>query len=56
MASLTRAELETIYHDARHIYQQSRLADVRRKAKAIAVAIERCIGQVDRMPVDCWKE
>lgn len=56
MASLTRADMETIYKDAKYIHGQSRLPDVRRKAKAIATALERCIGQIDSQPVECWKE
>lgn len=56
MASLNRAEMKTIYEDAKHIYTQSRLPDVRRKAKAIAAAMERCIGQIDAQPVECWKD
>lgn len=56
MASLNRAEMETIYKDAKHIFQQSRLPDVRRKAKAIAVAMERCIGQIESQPAETWRE
>ncbi|HKX35116.1 MAG TPA: hypothetical protein VJM79_00420 [Rhizorhapis sp.] len=56
MAALTRAEMLTIYQDARHIHAQSRLPDVRRKAKAIAAAMERCIGVQGGVSVDCWRD
>lgn len=55
MASLNRAEMVTIYEDAKYIYTQSRLPDVRRKAKAIAAAMEQCVGQLGRVPAKEWE-
>jgi hypothetical protein len=44
MASLTRDDYLKIYKNAKHIHAQSRLPDVRRAAKEIAVMVEGCVG------------
>lgn len=54
MASLTRSELEDIYWSAKRIYTCSRLNDVRRECKKIAMAVEGCIGQIDRRAAETW--
>ena len=54
--SLTRDQLNSIYRDAKHIHAQSRLPDVRRAARRIAVAVEQVIGQQDSQPADTWKD
>ena len=54
--SLNREQYKKLYDNAKYIYLQSRLPDVRRKAKEIAALAEGVIGQQDRQPVECWKE
>lgn len=52
---MTREELEKIYQSAYYIFKQSRLADVRRHAKSIAVAIENHIGLLASKSADTWE-
>lgn len=53
---MTREQLEKIYRNAAHIYRQSRLPDVRRKAKEICIAIEGYIGQLENRPANTWPD
>lgn len=52
---MTREQLNATWRNARYIFLQSRLPDVRRAAKEIAVMVESQIGQVEGMPADTWE-
>lgn len=54
--SLTRAQLEKIYRNAKHIHAQSRLPDVRRAAWEIGEAVEEVIGSQGGQPAYAWKD
>lgn len=56
MASFTRDDYKRIYDNAKYIYSQSRLPDVRRKAREMAMMAEDAIGQVDPQPAETWKD
>lgn len=44
---MTREQYKNVWNDAHYIFKQSRLNDVRRAAKRIAMAVETIIGQQD---------
>lgn len=56
MASFTRDDYKRIYDNAKYIHAQSRLPDVRRKAREMAMMAEDAIGQVDPQPAETWKD
>jgi len=52
---MTRDEMTKLYKNAKHIFAQSRLPDVRRAAKEIAMIAEAHLGQQDGQPAENWK-
>jgi len=52
---MTRTVGIKIYRNALLIFKQSRLSDVRRAAKEIAVEIEKFLGQLGSQPAETWE-
>ena len=52
---MTRDELLMIYKSAKLIYTESRLASVRRNARAICAKIEEHAGQIGSTPASEWE-
>lgn len=53
---MTRGEAWQVWQDAKYVYLQSRLNDVRRKAKAIALTAEKYITDLPQESAQYWKE